>query len=426
MLDRSSFRVGYVLKRFPRFSETFVVNEILALERAGVHVEVFSLRDPDEPMRHEMLDEVRAPVHRLKTYDGRDPLHDLEPFDDPHWRSALNAEPDAHPIWAAHSGSAILRLRRQAGWIARIARERRLAHLHAHFGSDAATAAMIAARAARIDFSFTAHARDIYHCYVDPETDALARCHKMAAARFVSTVTEFNRLHLESLTAGTAADIRLLYNGVDLDRFAPGPVSAQADNRILAIGRLVAKKGFSDLIDACASLRSRDLAFRCDIIGEGPLRSALQGRIDAMKLDDCVRLVGPRTQAALIEEIRSATVTALPCVVDDSGDRDALPTVLIESLAMGVPVVTTRVNGCPEIVGDQEAGWLVAPNDSSALADALADALLDAPERAARGRRGRQRCARRFDVHRNARLLAQWFGVSALPNPTRATPMVTN
>jgi len=338
----------------------------------------------------------------------------------------LHDEADTHPIWAGRPQAKIAGLRARAGWIARRALQSGLSHLHAHFGSDATTAAMLAARAAGIGYSFTAHARDIYHGYVDAASDAAARRHKISQARFVATVTEFNRRHLVDLAHGQFADIRLLYNGIDLQRFRPDPDRITEGQRILAIGRLVAKKGFDDLIDACALLRQRDIDFQCDIIGEGPLRDALHARIADLGLEGHVRLLGARTQGALVDEIRGAAVTTLPCVIDASGDRDALPTVLIESLAMAVPVVTTTINGCPEIIGEDEAGWLVAPNAPRQLADALAQALLDANERRIRGRLGRIRCENHFDAQRNACRLAGWFAEASLRLPSMKHPTLAN
>jgi glycosyltransferase involved in cell wall biosynthesis len=409
MCEPRPLRVGYVLKRFPRLSETFVLNEILGLERAGAHVEVFSLRPPGDEPRHEILGELRAPVHDLVLRENDDPSGDAPPHWQRRWQASLAVETDRHPVWAGKSAQRVRRLRNQAGWVARLAGELGLSHLHAHFGSDATTVAMLAARGARLRFSYTAHARDIYHCYVDETVDRLARRHKLEQAEFTATVSESNRTYLETLARGIPADVRLLYNGIDLNRFAPTAEAVDNGAHIVAIGRLVAKKGFDHLVTACALLAARGLPFTCDIVGDGPLRATLEQQVRDCGLSDRVRLRGAMTQARVIETLRRATVTTLPCVVDSDGDRDALPTVLLESLAMAIPVVTTTVNGCPEIVGDDEAGWLVPPGDAVALAGALSDALTRPHERLRRGLMARRRCERRFDLQRNTRLLAAWL-----------------
>ncbi|MCZ8335147.1 MAG: glycosyltransferase family 4 protein [Rhodobacteraceae bacterium] len=392
MADQS-LRIGYVVKRFPRFSETFILNELLALEALGITVEVFSLLDPPDEPRHARLADLKAWVTRLA--DTQVP-------------AALPETGDA-ALFAGTGATAAARLIAKADHVAQAARARGLRHLHAHFASDAATVALLAARRAGLTFSMTAHARDIYHHYIDPETDAAKRRAKLRAADFTVTVSDFNLRHLQTLCPDAAERIHRVYNGIDLAAFQPTDPTRRVPGRILAIGRLVEKKGFADLIEACAKLAAGGRTVDCRIIGDGPLRAQLAGQITALGLDGQVQLMGPMPQERLAAALDEASLVTLPCIVTPDGDRDGLPTVLLEAMAKGLPVVTTTVTGGPEIVATEETGLLVPPGDPSGLAAAL-QRLIDDPERALRmGRRGRQRAEALFDLRNSSATLAALF-----------------
>ena len=392
MADQS-LRIGYVVKRFPRFSETFILHELLALETLGITVEVFSLLDPPEEPRHARLADLKARVTRLA---------------DTQVRAALPDPGDA-ALFAGIDATAAARLIAKADRVAQAAGARGLHHLHAHFASDAATVALLAARRAGLTFSMTAHARDIYHHYIDPETDAAKRRAKLRAADFTVTVSDFNLRHLQTLCPEAAARIHRVYNGIDLAAFQPTDPTRRAPGRILAIGRLVEKKGFADLIDACATLAAGGRAVDCRIIGDGPLRASLAAQIAALGLDGQVQLMGPMPQERLAAALDEASLVTLPCIVTADGDRDGLPTVLLEAMAKGLPVVTTTVTGGPEIVAAEETGLLVPPGDPAGLAAAL-QRLIDDPDLALRmGRRGRQRAEALFDLKTSSETLAALF-----------------
>jgi colanic acid/amylovoran biosynthesis glycosyltransferase len=391
MPDPAPLRVGYVLKRFPRFSETFILNELLALEALGVECHVFSLLTPPEEPRHARLANLRAPVTYLSKSVGLVP--DPVPEDD--------------VLFAGSDPKSVASLRAKAAEVARLARHAGITHLHAHFGSDATTVALLAARDIGGAYSFTAHARDIYHTYVSPEIDAAKRHAKLAKAAFTVTVSDYNASHLRTLCPEAAERIYRLYNGIDLSLFSP--TDRAVPGRILAVGRLVEKKGFAVLVDACALLRDRGLAFDCRIIGDGPLQGALQDQIAGLGLADRVTLAGPMPQEQLADELGTAAIATLPCIITPDGDRDGLPTVLLEAMGKGIPVVTTTVTGGPEIVAEGETGLLCPPGDPEALADAL-EALLTDPEGArAMGIAGRRRAERLFDLATNARQLSGHF-----------------
>ena len=391
MADRP--RIGYVLKRFPRFSETFILNELLSLEAQGFAPHVWSLLTPPDEPRHARLAELRAGVTLLSGTEACDRLPD----------------PADAALFAGQSDASVARLMAKADRIAAEASAMGITHLHAHFASDATTAALLAARRMGGTFSFTAHARDIWRDYVDPATDAAKRRAKLAAAAFTVTVSDVNAAHLRTLCPEAADRIHRLYNGVDLDLFRPAPPERRHPRLIVAVGRLVEKKGFADLIEACAILRSRGVPLRCRIIGDGPLQGDLAARIAAHRLCDVVELAGPMPQEKLISALSEASLVTLPCIVTADGDRDGLPTVLLEAMGRALPVVTTSVNGGPEIVADGQTGLIVPPGDTAALARALGRLLSDPQLAQAFGRAGRQRAEGLFDLRRNVGTLGQMF-----------------
>jgi glycosyltransferase involved in cell wall biosynthesis len=411
MSDHELPRIGYVLKRFPRLSETFVLNEILALERAGVEVEIFSLLKPPAEPRHGLLSELRAPVTYLPSNGNLSRIRMLEGLEatDTSFRALVDDTAEAFgPLYPAKNGEDIAALHLKAAALALLAQQRRIGHLHAHFGSDATTAALLAGRLSGLGYSFTAHARDIYHTYDTVETDNAMRRIKIGEARFVVTVSDYNARYLRRLCASAADRIHRIYNGIDLNRFVPDP-GARQPGLIVAVGRMIEKKGFTDLIEACRLLAEGPQEFRCQIVGDGPLRGQLEARIQAAGLSGIVALREPVVQEQLIGLMRQASVIVLPCVVSGSGDRDGLPTVLLEAMALAQPVVTTTVSGGPEIVEHGRTGLLTEPGDPEALAAMLGTIIAD-PEIGHRmGARGRARAESLFALDRSAATLAGLF-----------------
>lgn len=390
-------RVGYVLKVYPRFSETFVVNEILAHERAGQDLRIFSLRPPTGGRFHPDLGEVRAPVAYLPAQSVK--AADL-------W-AAVRAEACAHGPQAAaglvaDADAVDPRDVHQALTLARAVRDEGIAHLHAHFATTAATVARLAARLAGVTWSLTAHAKDIFHQEVDAGT--LRR--GLSDAAGTVTVSDFNHRHLRALAPETAQRIHRVYNGLPLGRF-PYAEPAGRPPTVVAVGRLVEKKGFADLVEACALLAASGRSLRCRIVGEGPLEADLRRRIADHGLERTVELVGPRTQQEVREEVRLAAVLAAPCVIGSDGNRDGLPTVLLEAMALGTPCVSTDVTGIPEAIRDGDTGLLVAQHAPGDLARALARMLDDEPLRVALAGAARDLVEQRFDVDVNAARLRE-------------------
>jgi colanic acid/amylovoran biosynthesis glycosyltransferase len=401
-------RVGYILKMYPRFSETFVVTEMLAHERAGLEIDIFSLRIPTEGVFQECPAWVRAPVRYM--YESG--VRAAELWDEVARSRGLPA------LWeglrlAAEDGCGAEGLDvYQAMVIARAAREREIGHLHAHFGSVATTVARLAARMAGITYSFTAHAKDIYEGSVDH--GALRAKVRDAAA--VVTVSDYNRDHLARVLETSPGRVRRIYNGLDLEEFSrPGAGDAHAGRaphgppEIIGVGRLVEKKGFDDLLRACTVLRRTGAEFRCTIVGTGPEEPALRALVESLGLGDLVRLVGARPRAEVISMVHRAAVLAAPCVVGADGNRDGLPTVLLEAMALGTPCVSTAVTGIPEVVRDGKTGLLVAERDPEALATAIRRIMTDRALGASLAGAARALIEREFDIQRNTGAMREMF-----------------
>ena len=407
MSSLKDLRVGYVVKRYPRYSETFIVNEILQHEEAGLPIEIFALRPVLETHFQDVLASVRAPV----TYIS-DKIFKAASL----WTLINAARRGLPDFWPALDELGAMQTEDliQAIDLALRARQRGVTHFHAHFGTVAATVTRLAARFTRIPYTLTLHAKDIFHVSVDP---TLMR-KKLGDAARVITVSDYNQRYLAATYDSAAAKVVRLYNGLNLARFA-FTVPSRTPREILAVGRLVEKKGFDVLIDACAILRDRGVAFQCRIVGDGAELANLRTRIAQLNLVAMVRLAGPQPHAQLIGIFRDAAVVAAPCVIGADGDRDGLPTVLLEAMALGVPCISTNVTGIPELVRDGDTGLCVSQRDPAALADALQRLLDDADLRADLAIRARRLIEQDFDICRNAAQLREWFAAAHDPTVGR-------
>ena len=385
-------RVGYVLKRYPRYSETFVVTEILAHERAGAEVEIFALRPPTDTHFQDAISRVRAPVTYLFSPD--------EGLKAAHFWSALQEAgarmPGMWPELSDGEGESVKDVY-QAIRLAALIKARSITHLHAHFATSATAVARLAGKLSGVPYTFTAHAKDIFHS--DVRREDLAR--KISSAAAVVTVSDFNRQFLRSTFPESADRIRRVYNGLELTRF---PFSSPGDRLplVLGVGRLVEKKGFDVLIEACGQLASQGVAFECQIVGSGELEASLTDQVKRLGLESVVRLVGPRPQPEVIELMQQAAVFAAPCVVGGDGNRDGLPTVLLEAMALGTPIVSTDVTGIPEVVRDDETGLLVPQRDVVRLTGAIERLLSDSALGVELAVRARRLIEAEFDTDRSA------------------------
>lgn len=413
----SGVRVAYLVKRFPRLSETFVLNEILQVQRLGLEVVVYALEDPREALVHPEAERFRASVTYLHQ-PGRG------------WRSwrrlwgGAAVQAVTRPrgalriLWAliaTHRSLPSMRHAVESLWLARDIRRHGAGHLHAHFAHSPAAVAYMVHLASGLPFSFTAHAKDLYTTL---PRNLRIRCE---AASFVVTCTDFNRRHLERLLDGSRhAPIHVIHHGTDLARFNSSGRKVEL-GRVMSVGRLVPKKGYSYLIQALARLHERGVAFSGEFFGGGGQRDQLAVQIRESGLAGVVQLRGARLQEEVIASYRHAAVFALAPVVMEDGDRDGIPNVLVEAMASEVPVVATRMSGIPELIEDGVDGLLVEPRDVEALADAIQRLLVDPALASRLALAGRQKVERQFDIKVNCRRLFALF--TGQPEPAN-TPEV--
>jgi len=372
--------LGMILKGYPRISETFISNELLLLEDLGFTIHIFSMRKPRESFSHASVKHIRARVDYL-------PETLLLPLPRFVYHNVLLAV-RAPAVYFRTLKTALRRFLRtwkpatfkhflQAGYLVRRCLPGSgVVHFHAHFAHSPASVAMFAAQLSGLAFSFTAHAKDIYI------SDPLQLSEKLSLAKFVVTCTEYNRRHLMSLADRqnvSSTPIQRVYHGIDLELFAGGEFAGGSDghHRLLTVARLTAKKGVPTVLRAVALLKKRGLSIRHTLIGDGEDRRKILTLIRKLGLQDTTRWLGTLPHEAVLRHYGQANVFVLGCEVAANGDRDGIPNVLLESMAMGVPVVATRVSAIPELVEDGRTGLLVAPRDPDQLADAVQRLLTD-------------------------------------------------
>ncbi|NMG75569.1 glycosyltransferase [Aromatoleum diolicum] len=388
--------IGLLVKIYPKLSETFILEEILGLERLGQRLHIFALAPPTDAIHHDAVARVRAPV----SYLPMPALATAGQFLCAHAR--LFAAAPLRYLGAlraalARDGGLIDFLR--AGWLTRRLQQAGIGHLHTHFISRPADIGELVSKLG-LPFSISAHAKDIY--LSDPAD--LAR--KLRQARFTVTCTEYNR-HTLARHAPDAV-LHRMYHGVDFERFSPRLREVPSDPPlILAVGRLREKKGFDTLIEAARILRDDGFAFRCEIVGYGEEHARLDGLIAAAGLRGQVVLAGKLPRDEVIARYAGATVFVQPSRIGQDGDRDGIPNVLLEAMAMQLAVISTIVSGIPELVRDEETGLLVDPDHPTALARAIRRLAGDPALRTRLGEAARAAVAEGFDNDRNLRLLRQ-------------------
>jgi glycosyltransferase involved in cell wall biosynthesis len=377
---------------FPRLSETFVLSELLDLERRGLRLHLVALRRPEEIVRQQALERLRAPVEYLA--DGT------------LWSRRV----------AVRTAHAALLLRRGASYLDALADVLRspdfsrsalagaalLAHrlmrlgsppLYVHFAHKPGTYGRFAARLAGVPYALSAHAKDIWL------TEPRELTAKASDATVVLTCTEEARAYVQGLVGG-ATRVHRIYHGIDVPQRLP-TVERTGTPVVLVVARLVEKKGVDVLIRAAARLHATGAEFAVRIAGEGPEWARLQRLAHELGVAERVSFLGPLTESEVRGEYTRATVFALPCQLLANGDRDGLPNVLLEAMAHRLPVVSTTLAGVREAVVDGESGLLVAPRDEVGLADALERLFADGALRARLGTRARERVAERFDRRAN-------------------------
>jgi len=403
-------KIGYLVKTFPKVSETFILQEILELERMGIPLTIFSLQPPTDVKTHPCVSLVRAKVHYLPaaSFGSSSSL-----FQDHRSLFSQSADRYVETLCFSHKREEQGRPMEflQARSLALKAREEGIDHIHAHFASEPTGVAELTHLLTGIPFSFTAHAKDIY---LSPP-DTLNR--KMNRAQFVVTCTEYNRRYLQHLSTNSTP-IHRIYHGIDATLYHPNPhhtaVSHDDMPILLSIGRFREKKGFLTLIKACHFLKTAGYRFHCRIIGYGPFQSHMEGLIGEFDLKQTVIILGKKTQEEVIECYKHTTIFALPCEIAQDGDRDGIPNVLVEAMAMRLPVVSTDVSGIPELIAHNRTGMLVPQKDPRTLAKALQFLLAEPETRERIATAGYEKINRDFQAGNNARLLKKLFAIPSV------------
>lgn len=391
-------RLAYLFSRYPVVSQTFCDSEMLALERMGFDIEVGSLNPPPNSFRHERLDRLKAEIHYPPPHDLLDAM-----TKSPDFKSKLGGMIETHGETYGTGYKPSTRAR-NAWYFADLFRRLGVQHVHVHFANRATHTALFLKRLG-LPFSFTAHAQDFMF---DLGSNALL-CEMAREAEFVVAVSEYSRELLCEMCPDSAGKMVRIYNGIELDDFAPTVVKHKAPLRIVSIGRLIEFKGFQHLIGACGILKKRGTAVEAHIIGEGPLRPVLEERIAKEDVGDVVKLLGLRSQEEIKRELAAADMFVMPSIFDSVGASDILPTVITEAMACRLPVVSTTVTGIPEMVVHGITGVLVEPMDENALADAIAGLGLDPERRRLLGEAGRRRADSLFTFDATAGVLGRRF-----------------
>lgn len=393
----ANLKIGYIVKMFPRLSETFILNEILELERRGAEIVIFSVKKPNEGQFHPQLSNVKARVLYLEGLDIKkwiSWLGEVWPFLAPHRQRFWPLLEKA----LVKKDNNLMGLVLMSAWVAAKAEESALSHLHAHFASLPSTVAHFSHKITQIPFSFTAHAKDIY--VYDMDEHFLKE--KLFAAQFTVTVTDYNRRYLMENAPGLDPDaIRVIHNGVDIEFFKPDEHQHREPDQILAVGRLVPKKGFGNLLDACRLLKNRKISFHCLIAGDGQEAEQLRRKQHELDLTDEVEFVGAKRQDEIVELMHKSTILCLPCTIDADGNRDALPTVILEAMACGLPVVSTNLSGIPEMIDSGVDGLLVEPDDPVSLSEQIIQLLSSEKLRTKLADGGLKKVASKFSLKTN-------------------------
>ena len=389
--------LGMILKGYPRISETFISNEIRLLEKQGFSIRLFSMRRPREHFSHDSVKKIQAGVDYLP----ETLLLPLPRFLYHNVKLLLKTP----RTYLGAVQTAVRRLRRtrqpatlkhllQAGYLVdRLLPAGGVSHFHAHFAHSPTSVAMFASQLSGIPFSFTAHAKDIYTSHPAQLREKILR------ARFVVTCTEYNRRRLADIAPYCRTPILRIYHGIDIDLFnhhfdkpAPAP-----PYNILTVARLTAKKGLPTIFAALRRLLDQGIALHHTLIGDGEDRKKILSLIDQMGLKETTSWLGTQPHAVVLQHYRRADLFVLGCEIASNGDRDGIPNVFLECMAMGVPIVATDVSAIPELIQDSITGLLVPPRQPGIMAQAMHRLLTDTGLRQSLVTAARERVARDFD-----------------------------
>jgi len=400
-------KVGYIMSRFPKVSETFVLNEMVAVEAHGVPVEVYPLLRERQKTTHPEVSEwvQRAHFRSLLSpglwaahlyYLTRRPLTYLGTAAQALWKTAGSRKPFLGALGTFP----------KAVCFAREMTRDRVTHIHAHFATHPALAAWVIHRLTGIPYSFTAHGSDLH-------VNRRMLDVKVEEAAFAVTISEFNRnIIINECGEDARRKVKVVHCGVNPGYFMPRRVARDDGRyRLVCVASLEEVKGHRFLIEACRQLVAQGLDLQCDLVGEGPMREAVETQIREAGLEGRVRLVGAQPRPEVMNILSHADVAVLASHPTRDGKREGIPVALMEAMATGLPVVSTRISGIPELVESGVSGLLVPSGDARALAEAIAGLLADPALRVRMGRAGREKILREFDLESNTvHLLALFAG----------------
>lgn len=404
-------KVAYIVSRFPKITETFVLNEMVAVEKQGVQISLYPLQRERTEKMHPSAPAWVQRARFTPWFNGailRSNLHYL--FGKP--GVYLKALRDA--LWGARKSrrflAGALAFFPKTAHIARMMEQEGITHVHAHFASHPTMAALIIHRLTGLPYSFTAHGSDIHR-------DKVMLAEKTAEAAFVVPISYFNRDVILQASAGQHAEkMRVIRCGVDLSRFTPnGWRTAIQPMRILCVGTLHEVKGQQVLIEACSLLKQRaarsirPVPFTCHFVGDGPDMAMLTQKVAEAGLNEQVFFHGRLDQSEVVEQLHRADVLVTPSVPSADGRREGLPVVIVEAMACGLPVISSRLSGIPEIVLDGVNGFLTEPGDAAAIARAVETLANDPDLRRRFGEAGRCKVEAEFDEDMSAKQLKDLF-----------------
>ncbi len=405
--------VAFILKGYPRLSETFIAQEILALEQRGLDIRIHALRHPTDPHRHPVHDEIAAPVAYLPEYLHHEPGRVLRAWKRvrtlPGYNSALRAW--IFDLKRDFSRNRVRRFGQACVLIDELPHD--VTHLHAHFLHTPASVARYASLISGLPWSGSAHAKDIYTSAHWDIREKLAEC------QWAVTCTRANATYLNALLPEShKRAVTCIYHGLDLNRFAnPQPRHSERDGsnpyepvKILSVGRAVEKKGYDGLLQALAAL-PHDLHWRFVHIGGGPQLATLRDRAQHLGIAAKIKWHGALPQEQVLAAYRSADIFVLNSRIAEDGDRDGLPNVLMEAQSQGLACIATDISAISELIEDGTTGLLVPPDVPQALCDSLQTLLCSPAKRREFGDAGEQRVRATFSLDGNITELAKLFGL---------------
>jgi len=386
-----------VLKGYPRISETFISNEILLLESLGFTIHIISMRHPRENFVHASIKNVKSDVDYLPSTIRNHLLpllyhNGMLAFKKP--RVYFKALKKAGSRWMRTKKIATLKHLLQAGYLVhKCLPGKNIIHFQAHFAHSPTSVALFSSMLSSIPFSFFAHAKDIY------TSDPRQLKEKIDMAKFVVTCTKYNRNHLLRLANDSTTPIFCVYHGINLDYFSPRDknVVCAPPYKLLTVARMTEKKGLATVYQALSILRNKRVRFFHTLIGEGDDNEKIVKLIHTLKLENVTKLCGTLTHEEVIKHYKDSDLFVLGCQIANNGDRDGIPNVMAESMAMNLPVVATNVSGIPEFLEDGISGMMVEPKDPEALARAMKTILSNEELRKKVSLEARKRIIKKFD-----------------------------